>query len=101
MRAYILRRLLLIIPLLVGVSIVVFAMVRILPGDVATLMVGGGQDAGASARSQETIEAIRRQLALDQPLHVQYGLWLWRVAQGDLGTSYWTKRPILEEIGRA
>ena len=48
-------------------------MVRILPGDVATLMVAGGQDSGASSRNEETIQAIRRSLNLDQPLHVQYG----------------------------
>ena len=101
MRTYILRRVLLMIPLLVGVSIVVFAMVRILPGDVATLMVAGGQDSGASSRNEETIQAIRRSLNLDQPLHVQYVLWLGQVARGDLGQSYWTKRPIVDEIGRA
>ena len=101
MRTYILRRVLLMIPLLVGVSIVVFAMVRILPGDVATLMVAGGQDSGASSRNEETIQAIRRSLNLDQPLHVQYAIWLGQVARGDLGQSYWTKRPIVDEIGRA
>jgi peptide/nickel transport system permease protein len=101
MQAYVLRRLLLMVPLLFGVSVVVFAMVRVLPGDVATLMVAGGQDSGASGVSEETIQAIRRSLYLDQPLHVQYGIWLWQVARGDLGTSYWTKRPILDEIGRA
>jgi peptide/nickel transport system permease protein len=100
-RTYVLRRVLLMIPLLVGVSIVVFAMVRILPGDVATLMVAGGQDSGAASRNEETIQAIRRSLNLDQPLHVQYGLWLVQVARGDLGQSYWTKRPIVDEIGRA
>jgi peptide/nickel transport system permease protein len=101
LRTYILRRVLLMIPLLVGVSIVVFAMVRILPGDVATLMVAGGQDGGAGSRNEETIQAIRRSLNLDQPLHVQYALWLGQVARGDLGQSYWTKRPIVDEIGRA
>jgi peptide/nickel transport system permease protein len=101
MRTYILRRVLLMIPLLLAVSMVVFAMVRILPGDVATLMVAGGQDAGAVSRNEETIQAIRRSLNLDQPMHVQYGLWLAQVARGDLGQSYWTKRPIVEEIGRA
>jgi len=101
LRTYIMRRVLLMIPLLVGVSIVVFAMVRILPGDVATLMVAGGQDAGAASRNEETIQAIRRSLNLDQPLYVQYGLWLVQVARGDLGQSYWTKRPIVDEIGRA
>jgi peptide/nickel transport system permease protein len=91
----------LMVPLLLAVSIVVFAMVRILPGDVATLMVAGGQDSGAVSRNEETIQAIRRSLNLDQPLHVQYALWLAQVARGDLGQSYWTKRPIVEEIGRA
>src|SRR5829696_4215882 len=82
----------LMIPLLVGVSIVVFAMVRILPGDVATLMVAGGQDSGASSRNEETIQAIRRSLNLDQPLYVQYGLWLGQVARGALGAHLRARR---------
>ena len=101
MSAYILRRLLLVVPQLVGVSILVFALVRIIPGDVAVLMVSGGQASGAPSGSEDTIQAIRRSLDLDQPLHVQYGIWLGKVVRGDLGTSYWTRRPIVEEIGRA
>ena len=101
MRTYIVRRLLLMIPLLLGVSLVVFVLVRVLPGDVATLMVAGGQDASAASRNEETVQAIRQQLNLDQPLYVQYALWLGQLLRGDLGSSYWTKRPIVEEIGRA
>jgi peptide/nickel transport system permease protein len=91
----------LVVPQLVGVSILVFALVRIIPGDVAVLMVSGGQASGAPSGSEDTIQAIRRSLDLDQPLPVQYGLWLGKVVRGDLGTSYWTRRPIVEEIGRA
>ncbi len=101
MRTYVLQRVLLMVPQLVGVSILVFALVRVIPGDVALLMVAGGQGGDAPAGSQATIEAIRRSLDLDQPIHVQYGIWLGKVVQGDLGASYWTKRPIVEEIGRA
>jgi peptide/nickel transport system permease protein len=89
------------IPQLVGVSILVFALVRVIPGDVALLMVAGGQADSPPAGSEDTIQAIRRSLDLDQPIHVQYGIWLGKVLRGDLGASYWTKRPILEEIGRA
>ncbi len=101
MRAYVLRRVLLMVPQLVGVSILVFALVRVIPGDVAVLMVAGSQAGGPAAGSEDAIQAIRRSLDLDQPLHVQYGLWLGKVVRGDLGTSYWTRRPIVEEIGRA
>ncbi len=71
MRAYVLQRILLTIPQLVGVSILVFALVRVIPGDVALLMVAGSQGGDTSARSEETVQAIRRSLDLDKPIHVQ------------------------------
>jgi peptide/nickel transport system permease protein len=101
MRTYVLQRVLLMVPQLVGVSILVFALVRVIPGDVALLMVAGGQGGDAPAGSAATIQAIRQSLDLDKPIHEQYGIWLAKVARGDLGASYWTKRPIVEEIARA
>src|SRR5688500_170368 len=101
MRAYVLQRILWMMPQLLGVSILVFALVRVIPGDVALLMVAGGQGGDAPAGSEETVQAIRRSLDLDKPIHVQYGIWLGKVLQGDLGSSYWTRRPIFDEIGRA
>lgn len=101
MRGYILRRLLMLFPLLLGVSMVIFALVRIIPGDVAVLMLAGSSGAAIPSGSDELLQEIRRSLDLDKPVHVQYGIWLWNLVQGDLGISYWTRRPILDEIGRA
>lgn len=98
MQQYIVRRLLAVIPMLLGVSVMIFALVRIIPGDVALLMVTGGQEAPSSLDRQAVVEEIRHQLDLDKPIVVQYGIWLSKAVQGDLGVSYWTRRPILDEI---
>jgi peptide/nickel transport system permease protein len=100
MRTYIIRRLLLMIPTMFVVTVVVFLMVRFIPGDIVDLMMfqmGGGGE----SQSEETIspEAIRRWLGLDKPIHVQYGSWISGIiTRGDFGTSMWTRRPVTEEI---
>jgi len=70
----------------------IFVVMRIVPGDAASLMLSetGGTPAD--------ITRIRTQLGLERPLYEQYGLWLWSVAQGDLGNSYWTGRPVVAEL---
>ena len=81
MWAYVGRRLLLAIPTLLGASIIVFAMVHLAPGDpIAAVM--------PAEASQAEIEATKRAYGFDQPLPVQYLVWLGRVAQGDLGQSH-------------
>ncbi|MCS7206608.1 MAG: ABC transporter permease [Dehalococcoidia bacterium] len=97
MQAYILRRLLLFIPSLVGVTVVVFALVRLLPGDIATILVyqAGGQ---FDRPAEEMVQQVRRELGLDRPLVVQYGLWVWDLLRGDFGYSYWEKRPVWDII---
>ncbi len=98
MRAYIVRRLLLIIPTLLLVTIVVFLTVRLVPGSVIDLMVaerGGGQGTGIAM----DINAIRHSMGLDQPVYVQYGRWMWDLLHGDLGKSLWTRRSVSEELG--
>jgi len=93
MRQYVLKRLLLMVPTLLLVSIIVFSLTRLIPGDVVVLMFeekAYGKD----------LEALRAQLGLDKPLYIQYSTWLGRVVQGDLGESLWTKRPVMEEIRR-
>jgi peptide/nickel transport system permease protein len=90
---YILRRLALFVPTLIGVSVVVFVLVRLLPGDATTLLL---QDAKSSA-ADET--ALRHQLGLDQPLVVQYVNWVGTLAHGDLGRSFKSRNPIAEELG--
>lgn len=95
MQAYLARRLLLIVPTLIGVASVVFVIMRVIPGDVALLILGGDQ-AGQIDRAQ--LAAMHQQLGLDQPLLVQFGRWLWGVLHLDFGTSLWTGRPVVEEL---
>jgi peptide/nickel transport system permease protein len=95
MRQYLARRLLLIVPTLLGVASLVFVIMRVIPGDVALLILGGDQ-AGQIDRAQ--LAAMHRQLGLDQPLVVQFGSWLWGVLRFDFGTSLWTGRPVVEEL---
>jgi glutathione transport system permease protein len=86
------RRLTHLIPVLVGVSVIVFLMIHLIPGDPAVLI------AGIDATEQD-VAVVRQSLGLDQPLVVQYGEFLGRVAVGDFGKSFRTGRPVIEEIG--
>ena len=95
MRTYLTKRLLLIIPTLFGVAAVVFVIMRVIPGDV-TLLILGGDQAGRIDPAQ--IAAMKHQLGLDQPLLVQFGTWLWGVLRFDFGTSLWTGQPVIEEL---
>ena len=95
MRTYILKRLLLIIPTLLGVAVIVFLIMRVIPGDVA-LMILGGDDGGQI--NQQQVNALRQQLGLDQPLIVQFATWLWGVVRFDFGNSLWTGQPIVHEL---
>ena len=91
MLKYVIRRLLMLIPVLFGISVIVFSILHLVPGDPAEIV------AGVEA-TKEDIELIRRNLGLDQPLHVQYLTWLSKVLQGDLGRSILTRRPVLSEL---
>jgi peptide/nickel transport system permease protein len=91
-KRYILRRAALAIPTLFLVSVIVFALMRFMPGDVATRMVEGHAYA-------PTLQALRHDLGLDRPVHVQYLDWIGGIVlRGDFGQSYWTRQPILEEF---
>ena len=94
MRTYIAKRLLLVVPTLLGVATLVFVIMRVIPGDVALLLLGG--DAGGIDPQQ--LAALREQLGLDQPLLVQFGRWLWGVIQLDFGNSLWTGQPVIAEL---
>ncbi len=95
MGTYLAKRLLLIVPTLLGVASLVFVIMRVIPGDVALLILGGDQ-AGHIDRAQLT--AMHRQLGLDQPWLVQYGTWLWGLLRFDFGTSLWTGQPVVQEL---
>lgn len=95
MRAYLTKRLLLIVPTLFGVAAVVFLIMRVIPGDVTLLILGGDQ---TGRIDPQQLAAMRHQLGLDQPLAVQFGTWLWGVLRLDFGTSLWTGQPVIEEV---
>lgn len=82
---YIIRRLLLAIPTLLGVTVVVFLVMRVAPGDVAVLMLGG--ESGLVG-TQEEVEALREKLGLNRPLYVQYFEWLFGILTFNFGESY-------------
>jgi peptide/nickel transport system permease protein len=93
-RQYILRRFALAVPTLFLVSVIVFIMMRLMPGDVVVRMVEGQAYA-------PTIEAMRKDLGLDRPAYVQYADWIGGIlTRGDFGRSYWTRQPIWDEFAR-
>ena len=94
MLRYTINRLLLMIPTLIGVAVLVFFMLRVVPGDIVEVKLRG--DGGSV--SQETIEMERKRLGLDRPLVVQFGDWMVGMATLDFGKSMWTERPVIEEI---
>ena len=91
MSAFILRRLLLAIPTLVGVLVIAFLLLYVAPGDPVMAMVGERAD-------EETIARLRAELRLDDPLPVQFGHYVAGIAKGDLGRSYITNRPIISDL---
>ena len=97
MVSYIARRLLLMIPTLVGITIMVFAISRVAPGDPVSLSMGAGGQLDAE-RAADVRAARMRLYGLDKPVHVQYGQWLWRVVRFDFGDSIKHHRPVIELI---
>jgi len=92
MLRYALNRFLMMIPTLLGVAILVFFMLRMMPGDPLTMIFEGANV------SKEVVEAERARLGLDRPVYVQFGRWLGSALQGDFGYSMWTGKPVLHEI---
>jgi peptide/nickel transport system permease protein len=92
--AYVLRRIIYVIPIVLSVALVCFLLVHITPGDplVAVLPADASQELAAQMRSA---------YGFDRPLPVQFGMWLWRAIHGDLGSSIATGRPVLSEVLRA
>src|SRR5918997_3848000 len=91
MLRFVVRRLLLLVPILIGLSILVFFWIRALPGGPAQALLG-------ERATPEAVAQIERQLGLDEPIPVQYWRYVQTVAKGDLGTSVRTRRPITDEI---
>jgi len=91
MKEYIIRRLVLLIPTVLGVSILVFLMMHFIPGDPVSLLLG-------DYYTEATAKAIRAQYGLDKPLYIQYVLWLSRLFIGDWGQSIIANRPIFDDL---
>lgn len=89
---YVIRRLVLVIPMLLGITIITFALINLAPGDPITAMINPEE---VNIRSAEEIEALRDDLGLNDPLPVRYSLWLAQAAQGNLGFSYHDDKPVL------
>jgi peptide/nickel transport system permease protein len=97
MGGYLLRRLLALVPTLFIASILVFSVVRLVPGDVLDLMLSENDFSSSGNDSREQLE---RALGLDKPIYVQYLSWMERILlHGDLGTSLWRDTPVTQEIG--
>src|SRR2546430_6438413 len=92
MRRYVVGRLLLMIPTLIGVAILTFVIMRAVPGDIVALKYAG------SPVPQSVIDEERHQLGLDKPMWAQFTDWMGEIARFDLGTSLWTGHSVVEEI---
>lgn len=88
---FILKRLMQIVPVILGVTLVVFLIMQMVPGDSAVILAGEGA-------SKETVEELREDLGLNKPLHEQYFSYIGNIFQGDLGHSLKNNQPVLEEI---
>ncbi len=101
MRAYIIRRLILSIPALLMTLTLIFFMLRILPGDVAeAMLLGGASGTSGEAVPKEVREALLKDLGLDQPIPIQYAMYIWDTIRGDLGKSLYTNKSVWYEIGQ-
>jgi len=92
---YVVKRLLLMIPTLIGAALVIFILMNLVPGDVALLIIGGDQ--GGDINTHE-LAKLRQQLGLNRPLYVQFLSWLWGVVRLDFGKSLWTGSAVIEEL---
>ena len=96
MREYVIKRLALFIPTIMLVTIMVFFIMRILPGDPALLILLGEE--GEGSYTQEELDNLRADLGTDRPVIVQYGNWIWDLLQGDFGESIWDGTPVKNEL---
>lgn len=89
MSRYIAQRLLLLVPILLAVSVVVFVMMRVLPGDAAMAF---------AVDNPAQLEKLRQEMGLDKPIYVQYGIWFWRMLHGDMGRSIQLRKPVIDVL---
>lgn len=92
MHRYIIRRLLIMVPILLGITVVSYMIIALTPGDPVQMMI-------SPSMSREDMEIRRRALGLDQPVHIRYVRWLGEVARGNLGYSFSSGAPVTERVG--
>jgi len=91
MREYLIKRLLLMIPTLLGITLVVYSVMLALPGDPVDVILGQEYD-------EQIAKQLRAEYGLDQPIVVQYLKWLWHIVQGDWGRSLFSRKPVFDEV---
>lgn len=96
MRTYILKRLVLFIPTMLLVTLMVFALMRLIPGDPALVLLAG--DMGEGAFTQEQLDDLRATLGTDRHVVVQYGDWIWDMVRLDFGTSAYYRTPVADDL---
>lgn len=97
MRQYLVKRLLLYLPTILLVTLLVFGLMRVIPGEPALLILGGAS--GDANFTDEDLRKMRHELGTDRPIYVQYGDWIWGLLHGDLGMSMYYRLPVMEELG--
>jgi peptide/nickel transport system permease protein len=98
MGRYVMRRLAIAVPTIFGITVLIFIAMRVLPGDPLAMM--GSQGQSTRVLTEEELASARASLGLDQPLHIQYLRWLGDIARGDLGYSFWTSEPLIDQVLR-
>jgi peptide/nickel transport system permease protein len=98
MSRYVLRRLAIAVPTILGITVLIFIAMRVLPGDPLAMI--GSQGQSTRVLTEEERAAARASLGLDQPLYIQYLQWLEDIARGDLGYSFWTSEPLIDQVLR-
>lgn len=97
MQHYIRRRIVSMVPTLIGATLLVFLVMRVVPGDIIFALLAD-EEGGAAQLSEERISKVKKELGIDRALPIQYLTWLAGIPQGDLGLSMWNRAPVSEEI---
>ena len=100
MQNYAIRRILLFMPTLIVVSMLIFGLMRVVPGDVAILILAGPDEEGTTRFTEEEVQALRDRLGLNDPLYVQYTDWIRGVITLDFGESLFTNSPVATDVLR-
>jgi len=98
MQRYLLNRAIYSIPTIIGITLLIFIAMRVIPGDPLAMISNEGQ--GTHRLTDEELQAARHSLGLDRPYAVQYAAWMWDVVRGNMGTSFWRGEPIIDVIAR-